>query len=306
MDSLFSGLVPPQGTDHHDQYPTIRSKRLEYHGETLILNRKNEVNSFCPSDEFPDDRADSKQNWGYSWLAEVRAGAGILHWQIILPSCYLVQNFGPSNDTTTPFCYFLFVTGAFCKHFYVADPTSVTNPILDYLSKWSPLLLLLLGGLLTQLWNRFRTRTRRFTWKAWHSQIAVAANNPQLGTVTVQHNGTPVNHVHTTTVEFLNDSNEDQKNVLVTLAFPGGGHIISSNGFIQGTLSPIPFDPGYVAQYTGANAAQINVLSTYVVHKILVFNRRQKATFTLLVRDDPNSQVIASCNHPGVKLEFLP
>jgi len=167
-------------------------------------------------------------------------------------------------------------------------------------------LLLFLGGLLTQLWNRFRTRTRRFTWRAWHSQIAVAANNPQLGTVTVQHNGVPVNHVHMTTVEFTNDSNEDQKDVLVTLAFPGGGHVINSSGFIQGTLTPIPFDPAYLALYAGANPAQVSFLNTYVVHKIPVFNRRQKATFNLLVQDDPNSEVLASCNHPGIKLEFTP
>ena len=121
----------------------------------------------------------------------------------------------------------------------------------------------------------------------------------------MQHNGVAVNHVHLTTVEFVNDSNEDQTDVLVTLSFPGGGHIINSTGFIQGTLSFIPFDPNYMALYTGANAALVNLLNTYVVHKIQVFNRRQKATFTLLVRDDPTSHVMASCNHPGFKVEFI-
>lgn len=154
----------------------------------------------------------------------------------------------------------------------MVDPTSTGNPVLDYLSKWSPILLLLLGGLLTQLWNRFRTRTRRFTWRAWHNQIAVAANNPQLGTVTVQHNGVPANHVHLTTVELVNDSSEDQEEVLITLAFPGGGHIINSAGFIQGTLSPIPFDPAYIALYTGANPAQVNVLNTPAA--VLIFTLR--------------------------------
>jgi hypothetical protein len=190
----------------------------------------------------------------------------------------------------------------------MVDPTPATNPVLYYLSKLSPILLLLLGGLLAQLWNRFRTRTRRFTWKASHSLIAIAVNNPQLGTVTVQHNGVPVNYVHMTTVEFTNDSNEDQKDVALTLSFQGVGHIINSTGYIQGTLGLIAFDPDYVALYAGADPAQINLLNTYVVHKIPVFNRRQKATFTLMaVRDDASSPVVlASCNHPGVKLEFLP
>jgi hypothetical protein len=190
----------------------------------------------------------------------------------------------------------------------MVDSTSTTNPVLNYLSKWSPILLLFLGGLLSQLWNRFRHRTRRFTWRAWHNPIAIAANDPQLGTVTVQYNGNPVNHVHVTTVEFTNDSNEDQKDVVLTLSFQGVGHVINSSGYIQGTLGLIPFDPDYVALYAGANAALVNALNTYVVHKISVFNRRQKATFSMLVaRDDASSpEVLASCNHPGVKLEFLP
>jgi hypothetical protein len=189
----------------------------------------------------------------------------------------------------------------------MVDPTPATNTFLSYLSKWSPILLLLLGGLLTQLWNRFRTRTRRFTWKVWHTPIAIAANNPQLGTITVQHNGVPVNHVHMTSIEFVNDSSEDETDVSLTLSFQGVGHIINSAGYIQGTLNPIPFEPSYVALYNGANAALINVLNTYVVHKIPVFNRGQKAWFTLLVvRDDASSPVIqASCNHPGFKLDYL-
>jgi hypothetical protein len=190
----------------------------------------------------------------------------------------------------------------------MADPAPATNPVLNYLSKWSPVLLLLLGGLLAQLWNRFRTRTHRFTWRVWHKPIAIAANDPQLGTVTVQFNGNPVNHVHVTTVEFTNDSNEDQKDVLLTLSFQGVGHVINSSGYVQDCLDAIPFDPDYIALYAGANAALANVLNTYVVHKISVFNRRQKATFTLLVvRDDASPPVVlASCNHPGFKLEFLP
>ena len=169
-------------------------------------------------------------------------------------------------------------------------------------------MLLLLGGLLAQLWNRFRTRVRRFTWKAWHQPIAIAANHPQLGTVTVQFNGTPVNHVHVTTVELVNDSSEDQEDVVVTLSFQGIGHIINSAGFIQGCLGSIPFDPAYAALYQGATPQQVQILNTYVVHKIPVFNRGQKATFNLsVVRDDASTPVVqVSCNHPGVKLDYLP
>jgi hypothetical protein len=191
----------------------------------------------------------------------------------------------------------------------MADPVLATNPVLDYLSKWSPFLLLLLGGLLTQLWNRFRTRMRRFTWKAWHQPIAIAASDPILGTVTVQYNGVPVNNVHLTTVEITNDSSEDQKDVILTLLLPGvGRRIISSTGYIEGIEGIIPFDQGYLNLFQGATPQQLNALTTYVVHKSPVFNRRQKAKFTLLVvLDDVGQPVaLASCNHPSVKLEFIP
>jgi len=191
----------------------------------------------------------------------------------------------------------------------MVDPNPATNPILNYLSRWSPILLLLLGGLLAQLWNRFRARTRRLTWKVWHTPIAIATNDPHWGNVTVQYNNIPVNHVHVTTVELTNDSSEDQKDVAVTLSFQDGiGHIITSTGTILGCLGVIPLDPDYLNLFQGATPQQVQALSTYVIHKIPVFNRRQKARFTLLVvRDDASSPVIlASCNHPGVKLEFLP
>jgi hypothetical protein len=109
-------------------------------------------------------------------------------------------------------------------------------------------------------------------------------------------------------VEVTNDSNEDQKDVLLTLSFEGVGHIISSQGYVHGVLGAIPFDPAYTALYHGANQQLAAILNTYVVHKIPVFNRRQKATFNLLVvRDDASTPIIqASCNHAGVKLEYVP
>ncbi len=196
---------------------------------------------------------------------------------------------------------------AFCYIFHMADPTAAAHSFLDYLSKFSPLLWLALGGLVTQLWIRFRTRTRRFVWKAWHQPIAMAANHPQLGTVTVQYNGVPVSHVHATTVEITNDSNEDQKDVVLTISFQGVGHIINSAGYVEGCLGAIPFDPAYTALYVDATPAQVDILNTYVVHKIPVLNRWQKATFNLLVRDDVASPVAqVSCNHPGFKLEYGP
>jgi hypothetical protein len=187
----------------------------------------------------------------------------------------------------------------------MTDPTPPSKGALDYLSQWSPVLLLLLGGLLNQLWTRFRTRLRRFAWKAWHNRIAVAANDAHMGQVTVQHDGVPVNNVHLSTVEVENDSSEDFQNISVTLAFKEGSRILNSSALIQGDLHAIPLDDAFLKQFDGVAPEQLAGLVTYVVFAIPVFNRHQKANFNLLVtRDDANAPfVTVSCNHVGIRLE---
>lgn len=190
----------------------------------------------------------------------------------------------------------------------MADPTPASKTFIEYLSQLSPIFLLVVGGLVTHLWSRYRSRTGRLTWRAWHSPVAVAADYPQLGRVTVQFNGMPVNHLHHTRVEFTNDSSRDLKEVEVMLSFGSTGHVISSTGVVEGTLAIVPFDTDYLGLYANATQQQINTLNTYVVHRIPVLNRRQKSTFTMLVaRDDTSSpQVTVSSNHLGMRTEFLP
>jgi hypothetical protein len=191
----------------------------------------------------------------------------------------------------------------------MTDPTPVAKSLFNYLTNLSPLLWLILVGLGGQLLMRFRSRMRRFIWTASHNKVALAASHPQLGAVTVAFNGVAVHHVHTTTVIITNDSNEDQTDVVITLAFESSGHIVHSEGQIEGDSLVIPLDPDYYNLLSNATTpAQLNQLNRYVVHKIPVFNRHQKAVFQMIVvRDDASSPVvIATCNHRGVKLDYVP
>jgi hypothetical protein len=188
----------------------------------------------------------------------------------------------------------------------MADPSPANRSFLENLLKWWPLLLFFLGGLLTQLWTSYRNRTRKFKWQAWHNQIAMAANNPALGNVTVQHNGVNVNHIHATTVEFRNGSNQDVTNVLVTLSFQGVGHVIDTTGAIDNT--PLYLDPAYMGQLVNApNAAQIQILNSAIEYRIPVLNRRKSAFFHMLVHRDNLTApiVIPSCNYAGFRLEQM-
>jgi septum formation inhibitor-activating ATPase MinD len=62
-----------------------------------------------------------------------------------------------------------------------------------------------------------------------------------LGNVTVQHIGVNVNHIHASTVEFRNESNQDVTDVLVTLSFQGIGHVIDTTDAIDNM--PLYLDP---------------------------------------------------------------
>jgi hypothetical protein len=188
----------------------------------------------------------------------------------------------------------------------MADPSPASPSLLESLLKWWPLLLFILGGVLTQLWTSYRNRTRKFTWRAWHNQIAMAANNPALGNVTVQHNGMNVNHIHASTVEFRNESNHDVTEVLVTLSFQGVGHVINTIGSIDNT--PVYLDPAYLAQLINApNPAQTQILNSAIVYRLPVLNRRKSAYFHMLVHRDNLSApvVVASCNYAGFRLEEM-
>ena len=131
-----------------------------------------------------------------------------------------------------------------------------------------------------------------------------STHNPALGTVSVQHNGISVNHLHATTVEFENASNLDASDVVVTLSFQGIGHVISTNGSVDNTV--LNLDANYLSAYNAAvGTPQLQQVNTAVVYRIPVLNRRRKAFFHMLVhRDDLSAPlIVASCNHLGYRLE---
>jgi hypothetical protein len=170
---------------------------------------------------------------------------------------------------------------------------------------WWPILLLFLGVAGTQVWNAYKNRTRKFAWQAWHSPIAMAGTTPFLGNVTVQHNGIPVTHLHTTIVEFENASTKDVTDLLITLSFLNGGNVLNAAGTVDSTQ--VSLDPAYLAQLQANqnNITQLQQLTKAVVFRVPVLNRWKKATFNLLVhRDDlSNPYVLPSCAYPGFTVE---
>jgi hypothetical protein len=182
----------------------------------------------------------------------------------------------------------------------MADSSPASSASIDYVVKAA---LFVLGGLTQRLWTNFGNRIRRLTWTARHTPIAMASNNPSLGTVTVQHDGVNVNHLHATTVELVNESNQDVKDILLTLSFQGVGHVIDTRAGIDNTS--LVLDPAYLVRLANANAAQAELLNSAIEYRIPVLNRRKRAVFHMLVRRDDLSPpfVLASCNHPGFRLD---
>jgi hypothetical protein len=186
----------------------------------------------------------------------------------------------------------------------MVDPNPAQS-IFERILHWWPILLLLLGVVGSQVWNAYKNRTRKFTWEAGHTPLAVSTTTPFLGTVAVQHNGIAVTHLHTTTVEFENASTKDVTDLLITLSFPNGGNVLNAAGRVDNT--PVFFDPAYLAQLQANqnNIPQLQQLTKAVIFRVPVLNRWKKARFDLLVhRDDmSNPYVLPSCVYPGFTVE---
>ncbi len=55
----------------------------------------------------------------------------------------------------------------------------------------------LFGALVTQLWNRYRTRLRRPRWSDSYHKVAVAGEHAYVGKIKVLYNDNPVENVYT-------------------------------------------------------------------------------------------------------------
>lgn len=171
---------------------------------------------------------------------------------------------------------------------------------------WVGLLLLFAGAAINHFWGKYRNRLRKLRWSAWHTKIAVAAEDPYFGKVEVTYDGNKIANVHTTYIRLVNGSNADLKDVVVSIAYLDGSRIYRGRGLLEGGLQNFPFSDDFSNAIKRAQPDDPKYIWTHRGFRIPVFNRYAQANFYLLVgRDDAATPVVTvGCQYVGARLVF--
>jgi len=160
----------------------------------------------------------------------------------------------------------------------------------------------LLGAIGSHLWRRFRERMITLRWSANNVPLAIGGELPELGRITVQHEGQDVDNVMFSTVEVENESVHDIENLEVVLGYRDGTTFLTGGGSVAGSMRR--FDASeHFRRLWEENPSNPAVLS-FREYVIPVLNRGATAVFTHVVRcpDVLRHRVELSCVHPGVRV----
>lgn len=114
---------------------------------------------------------------------------------------------------------------------------------------WDPVstpVLLAAGGLAAHLWQRYLKRLAVFRWSAWHSRLAIAGTDPNIGRIDVLWNDNPVQNLLFCNIEVENESSQDFTNVEVKLWYSDGTTFLGQ-GSLYGTTQFLPWATRYGA-----------------------------------------------------------
>ncbi len=173
-------------------------------------------------------------------------------------------------------------------------------------------IIFLFGVLGNVLWYRYRARLVPLRWSVQYVRLAAAGHDPRFGKVEVFYNGKPAVNLHFATVQVVNDSNSDLRDVVINIAFSDGSRMLASQGALVGSLQSIPFTNEFQSMVNrfvkDQDPTTLADLWAHRDYQIPVLNRGTKTNFViLLTRDDAaEPKVQIACDHLGVRLKPLP
>jgi hypothetical protein len=191
--------------------------------------------------------------------------------------------------------------------------------ILDFFrSLWDPATGVgaVLGIVATHLWARFRGRTVTVRWSARVQSLAVSGHHDTIGTVTVLHNGQPVDSLFLVFVEVHNDSVHDLTDLEVQLGFRDGSTFLTDTGSVRGSLRNLAWREDFshtVDQFLALPQEQrtpnaLAQLTSNRVYTVPVLNRGGKIDFLVLARSGAaqGPSILVSGDRAGVRFRQLP
>ncbi len=166
------------------------------------------------------------------------------------------------------------------------------------------------GIVLTVLTQRILNRRSLFTYYVRHVKIGTTVDDPIFGSIRVTWNDAPIEHLYTSTVEFLNESANDYENLTLTV-FTNDCYLLSEATAVLDTTQILKFTDSFkqkLASFTGDSAVddRLNLIMQRREYAIPTMNRRHLIRLVYLTESKTAEQptVWLDLVHKGVLLRF--
>ncbi len=173
-------------------------------------------------------------------------------------------------------------------------------------SLWQSLASFLVGAFVTQVWNKFRTRTTVLRYFVYHYPAGSTVTDPRLGSVKVLYNETEVKNLYVSTVTLSNDSGRDLEDLVLNIESDPGSMIIEAHGRNQASLNDLRATEEFSNALTVAGQTMnYEPVAKRRDYQVPVLNRGDDLQVVLLTTNFKGNQPFlrVACDKPGVKLQ---
>ncbi len=170
----------------------------------------------------------------------------------------------------------------------------------------SSVALVILGGLITAVWTKYRNRITTLRYYVTHNFFGSSVENPHYGSVEVKHQDTKVENLYVSHVQLTNDSARDLTNLELNIVCDPDSLLLTSRGVLEGSLNDLELTEDFLDTYFDE---QGNVLPGYSQRRdfsVPVLNRGEQVSIGFLTTNPKGVQptLTVACDHPGVRLKF--
>lgn len=163
----------------------------------------------------------------------------------------------------------------------------------------------ILGLLAKYYFDLFKNKIPKLRYTIDKFFLGASGQDNLYGNVQVLYNEEPVQNLHLCTMNLVNSSNKDFKNVEITVWCDVQSLILVSHAQKSNTIAPLQWTSGYAQEFENRNEYNVSIVWTKRVYDVPVLNRDDSITLSCLVTNTRGvePQIYLSCDHPGLKIK---
>ncbi len=163
----------------------------------------------------------------------------------------------------------------------------------------------ILGLLVRYYFDLFKNKIAKLRYEINKSFLGASGHDYYFGKVQVLYNDRPVQNLYLCTINLVNSSNKDFKDVEITVWCDVDSIILVSNAQKYGSIEPLKFTSQYLQQCQNVTERNKTLVWTRRIYHIPVLNRDDNITFSCLVTNSKGREpgVFLNCDQQGLKIE---